>query len=686
MSGFGNRYISGIRWSLSGLYMESGYTDSISYPIEFQPKNEIFETTNTTGTDFKDTCLFANPVKFKQEDNKSHAVPGGKGDKRSLVYNSLFSTGLLRRAIQALFGRANPRFVVDNNENSSKYGEQSEINIITKAIANKFSYGIKSSFDGGTWLDKIIALQQTKDNSRGMFRDDNYNYFYISMEYGLIKAYPCVFGGAGKWIINYIKKHSNELSSEEINKLETYALSDINVYEEGEFTVGQIITKGLSIHNGWHFNGDGSKASIVTIESIFSNIGDPPMVRYLTTRLYTLSIQKSGENSLSASLSLVEEENCTPRNGTDNVWIPFYLEAKMIYYYWVDQRGFTEPLSEYDAPVYCMYDKDDTLLVARVYYKKLPLPDIMTLPYFQYNVLKICQFDYRLDATYENLTSYAESGLTVDNGDEYKKYDRIGSKFVGFTARYFTGAVNTYNVPYWDSVPWGLFSTDCGTVIKEWPNDGYDKILKRYGIHATSMYSSTSTWTVANNFCLVIPWYDAESFYCSSSAEEQSAYYRVDFDRYGFSKEYCYNNNGREMTRVISQNGLAELATGGGMRSDWTSVTTKPFEITIEIKLDLYYTNGILNCSGLDYYADYENTSEIIAVKGRWNALNDPILFGVSAYPYFDLPFIVNQGNSDNLVYFDNPNVAAWLDGFEQRNIISLDIEQPFTGIFSGWA
>lgn len=674
--------------SLTGyfaIYMESGYIDATSTREAFEQKNKIYDTESTVGEGYKDSLIPKEEIIFAPAENKSHAVPGGIGDKRIQVYNSLFSTGLLRRAIQALIGRADPTYTIETDEKSNRYGEQSQVNIETMVRANKLAFGINSSSSGDTWLSKIQAAQQTESSSRGVFRGDHYNYFYISIESGVVTAYPCSFGVAGTWIIKYINEHTDELSDEEIYKLETYALSDINVNNEDKFIAGTFSIIGTPIYNGWHFNSDGSEASIVTIEQVASNIGNPPMLRYLTTRLYTLTLKTSGEDSLSASLSLVEEENCTPRNGIDNVWIPFYIEAKMAYYGWVDQRGFSEPMGEYDAPIYCMYDKGDKLLVPRVQYKKNALPEAMSLQYFQQNVLRICGFGTRLDATYENLTSSSNSGLAVDNGNAYKKDDKTGSKFVGFTAREFTGQEYTVVVPEWDNVPWGLSSSDCGTIIEEWADDGLKKTLTRYGVYATAMYASTNLG-VENNFIFVIPWYDANAFYCASSEEEQNRYYQVDHARYGFAKEHCINADGREMTRIISQNGFGELATGGGIRSDWQAVVTRPFNVTINIIMDLYYSNGVLGCTGLDYSADYENTSEITAVKGRWKGLIDPILFGPAAYPYFDLPFIVNQGGLDNLVYFDNPNVAAWLDGFDQKNIIDLDIEQPFTGMFSGWA
>jgi hypothetical protein len=680
------------------IYMESGFIDARSFEGEFQPKNHIYETESTNNIDYlKDSLLFDKIPQSELFNDRSHAIPGGIGDKRSLVWLPLMSTGLLKRALQALLGRANPHYVVPDNEELNDYGNQSSINISTAVTIMNMAFGVGVG-PAGDFSTNMTLLTHTIGRSRGLFRVDDYIYYFISIQTPNIYAYPCTFKEAGKELIRYLKAYlagegesGVSFSADDLLKIESYILSDISIDVNTRFLVGTIEVIGNSVFNGWHFNNNGSKADIIALEKIY-NEDEIPKDLYIISRHYRISFSENVEfnsddpisdtnSPIKLELTTIEETNCSPANNKHNLWIPLYSLGVMMYYYWCSNSiGFLAPLEEYDAPIYCYYDNGDNFIESRVYLEELELPPTIAANVF-YNSVYTCA-DEEVSSTYYNLTSYNKSGFYVVNGEDHRLENKVGNKLYAKAKRETTsdtvisgsGGGAVYNRPIQTEL--------CGNDQSPPPNAG-GYTYTRTGVKVWGEQYAASVWTETNDYINIIPWLDTEAFYCGHTVDVTESGTHYYFYRQGIGEDDVVWTTGpyAGTTRYYRDPARSSAAgpSGGGLPVDQSSTTQTISVDSFNANLRLYYRSGSLIST------EYSSLGDM----GKWSALIDPILFGPEAYPFFDQPFIVNQGLLDNIIYYSDISADTWPKGFRQRNIVGLTDESLLAvyqlGIFSGW-
>lgn len=355
-------------------------------------------------------------------------------------------------------------------------------------------------------------------------------------------------------------------------------------------------------------------------------------------------------------------------------------------YYWCEhQYGFLDDIGDYNAPVYCMYNAEDTLLVVRVSMEAREPPPRIDVRAF-YDSVYFCG-EGRIEDSYLNLTSLKLSGFFVDGGSDYRRLDKAGELVEAVAERRLTGITVTLErptgqPPFSPSIPY----TQCEHPPLSALGSGPYTVTKT----AAQLWGeefNPSTWTETNEYLLLIPWFDAESFYCGSTVLTHTSGTRFFFYNLAIGEESVTWESGLTLKYTSPATSQAAGSQGGGLPVEqsfrWENTSKRSFLAG----LDLYYRSNQLDSA--DYYKEGTDSLSWEELLGIWSALIDPVPFGPKAYPFFDKPFLVNQGLLDNVVYYADPQAETWVGGFKQRNIVDFTDQDltdiNFNGIFTGW-
>lgn len=694
---------------LLAIYMESGFVlmKQTGFPDQFQAKSELLETDSTERADkFKDSMILSRIDRQSLFNDRSHAVPGGYLDKRHTFPISLLVTGKLRSLLQAKLGRADPTYQVPE-EGEDNEGAQSTVNQLTMEDMWKFIAGTHT-YKGLEYIKRVIHNTHGKNQSYGLFCGDDYQYYFIeiyshtSIDELMARGYPCVLGAAGQAIREILiavrdNKSDYQLTEEEVRRLETYLLSDITVDLATYFVIGYFSVYGYPVFNGWHFNSTGSEADIVTL-SLVPDESLSLRYKHTLSRHYRLSFSMApvgSEVPLTVNCSLLESEPMTPWMGRDNLWIPALMDGKMTYYYWRGISTFTEEL-EFDGPIYGFYNHEDEFVMMRLLYRNEEADDVSRVCDVAYAAAfgkaggdKVEVTRIASDRTFTHGFYSTINGVT---GKEYFVPDKIGSKGVcssvsvptgnRFTEKLTNKPVTTKISPIYniEVVPPDSLSSIFTSTIHEHQITGEN-------------YCATN-WNIANIAIAIIPWHDAESFYLGNVITESDSGTKTTTRQWVIGEENItvHAPAARSFTVYLQTRPNATGTQGAGL--------VHPPQIPAEYEiinynrficgLDLHYRHGSLSVATLDYADDTHEGAiwgEIEAISG-WYRLMAPILFGPGAYPFFNYSYQVVQGILDNIIYYTDPHIENYDEGYVYRGIKPPKPE--FSGYlrlgsFSGW-
>jgi hypothetical protein len=681
----------------SRIYMESGFIDarSVGFLSEFQEKNKLFETDDTSATNkLLDAQTRGTLPESTLYDEKSHAIPGGYEDKRQLRYVTSMVTGLLRRLVQAKLGVADPTYEVPPIDAPQNAGEQSPINEYTRDELWKLITG------GLGRVEFYWDAPHSISGSYGLFAADDYSYHYIAITRTSVYAYPCSIVW-GRFFIDAILNGANDWtpSEEEKLRLESYALATLSVDWETKVKIGEHGVIGSSVANGWHFNSRGSKANIIAIERVSGDSG----CKHLVSRHYELSISpadydpeevmEEGNYPIQSTTELLSEDKGTPDN-TNILWIPYYQEAKLVVYYWCQSpRGFSDDIDS-SIPVYCFYDHEDTLLVVNVSRERLPDSE----PYTVNDV--IAEVTSCSGGSVEKTIGGVSrtQGFYVTNGRTYLKTTVVGGTRVKATSEIAsTGEIVTGTSLLGRAIPISSKYACPTFTAADFSFPGVDTSIKwtlTGGTITGYIYTSNSFSDSGRGTC-IIPFFDTESFYVGKLDYYQDLGYGYTTITTGIGSmdmTWVLRGNPSVVVGKLQASSKAtaggDMAIGGGLPSSRTRTGKVEWDYRNSGELDLYYRHAVKTVASVSYSADYQDINERLEVLGRWTALFAPILFGPSAYPYFDQPYVVVQGMLDNVIYYTDPNSPSYQEGFSQKGIKISDQELHdiyYVGVFSGW-
>ena len=547
-------------------------------------------------------------------------------------------------------------------------------------------------------LIELFRLPQSAGASFGLLTTTHYDYFLVRIAGGVrITPFLHAAGGrALKKILvaNEYKTTGNQshpIDRAMRQKIEAYLLSTIIGLDEARaYTLDtpefEIIGEALAY--GWKFNWDGHRASIVTNECIIEDY----RYRHNVQRLYTLTLsdrevpQPNGSlrwQPAQAVLHLAEQAICTPRQNIDITWAPDLLRVPLLHYhYWVPCGGQNTPLVECNGvPIYCWYglknpkenpldyypEEDEKLLLVRFSLAIRPLPSLQDEPgfigptqakgqwYSQPGYTPITQGGFYLVAAGD---SNADLDLMPKQGEdaEISTYDHdltVGSVTEHCTnvGEFANSVVYQVNRPTGGDPP----NTQCTTPPPEapYPLDYADNVLLRK-YHATG-YSAYSRNNRAHTgeTAFIIPWNSSESVYFVSKYGERNLFVGhtmtidddlasqinfnaliVEWPNQGLREEFPVNHLSVQYYLPYT------MESYGGEGWELTIVQTLFGKTFTEELLRKTVQKGTL----IDYHNAELGKKPTITIVGdaeeyndlvySYDALFDPTICGVNAYPY----------------------------------------------------
>lgn len=711
-----------ISYPLHAIYMETGFLDARSSGVTgtFQDKNELYLTSEQT-TRLGQDPSYADELRLQEaalvEDwelsskihgGKSHAIPAGYygNTKRNLrlLMNPSKATGKLRLWCQALVGRADPEWEVPPEDaEEGTPGAQSELNTETRTLVTQL----------------LTELPHTETLSSGLVTGVDYAYYFVSIDGAAITVHTTKFDGAGAAFRNFLllsEQPDNNiiLSEEEKHAIEAYMLSDLRLDQGGVVSSSVLApVEGAALAHGWHFNRDGSKADIVTVEEVIApgeEADATPQLLYNTARHYRLTVTElpssyNPDNAISAenaplTFSLAEREsaNFTPNIGLDVMWVPDYESyTRMVVHYWHGQEGYAEDLDG-DAPVYCFYDKDDEFHLIRCSQTDDGAQKTTT---GTGEWTDVYNYTYSCGGSSEGLHEEFDTHHThgyYDTGTVDHKVSHGAGYHAWATVSRAPGSdVWTVVVPGTDNPKSYLNPIGqvlCGPEYPNWsslpgaPLFSYTETLTSMVVNAEKQQGPLSK--SGDSIC-VIPFVDAEAVYLGSR-QGLTKFGSVVTSEWGRSGDHTVVFTGPD----AALGSYAFSAAGLSSDTHATNGSLNPYEIESSAPGDRYTGDVSWTLIGragteepasisYDLTAPAGGAGAVVTALGRWSALFDPVVFGAAAYPYFDAPITVHQSTQSDKIYFADPNYTIYGEDLEHN--IGAPIEDiQFSGMFSGWA
>lgn len=214
----------------------------------------------------------------------------------------------------------------------------------------------------------------------GLFCAADYNYYILQLEEAggssvmNISVAPLVPSRAGTFILRRLRE--NALAGAEKYKAETYLLSTMRIDTSKKVAVGSFDpglcgeTSGYALAYGWKFNSDGSKASIVRLNSIGSELTDTldgvsKEIHVTISRSALFDGNETGKWTISHTASAAR--NWLDGWGHFNIFTPENETSTTLNLYSLSATWGTVPVYAFsDVPVYGYYDLDNVWIAAKL--------------------------------------------------------------------------------------------------------------------------------------------------------------------------------------------------------------------------------------------------------------------------------------------------------------------------------
>lgn len=676
------------------LYMESGFIDARGSVGEFDVRGLWYPTGKSESAPYQDRLLFSTEGapdgtftgRYKVvEEGKSYALPGGKDDKRAVrarwVYPSK-ATGKLKLWTQALLGRAPLQDLPED-------GSQLPLN--------------QRTLEAVLWLlsDQPASVRECG----GLVTLPEYTYWFVRIRHTHVYVSPVSQDRPSEVVRQYLLTQGRDASDEELEVLETYVLSGADCTSRKEhlvFTMSEC--RGEPIAYAWKFNKDGSQADMIAHElNVIEDNERRPKSNQ--ARHYRLSFAQNagfdpllpitpGNSPLEVEFSILENVECTPRNGLDNTWVPDWIEYKMGYFFWCTSSGDFPEYIYTDAPIYCFYDAEDRYIEVRHelfdtgYYPENSGPEDTGAINDVLANTRTCDWSV-VEGMYKGYETILSGGLYITRNGEIVE-DARGSSGNGDMATakvwgYLNGstASGSYSpgISHWFTPLLVHVCVPIDPALME-GQPGFSWIY--YGVAAYS-HRSFGVFADSHDCAIVVPYFDSESVYIGTMKTGWT------------NRTYYYdagNHIGRHFTQfwgaghIMLQSSIPAtlaMATGGGtVITEIYGYTENKQEYHGDITLTLLSKTQHRSVA-THQYAEVDNLTEAIAQIGRWAAMFDPVIFGPWAYPYIDHLYGVQQSFYGDIVYYTDLAIDDYPTGVK-TTLSGIPIQTLlYTGLFLGW-